>query len=55
MTPYFHRLFSDIPLSVRVKTLILEDTSKKPYGKAGYFSKNKVFRLKGKTENEGLP
>jgi len=45
MTPYFHRLFSDIPLSVRVKTLILEDTPKKPYGKEGYFSKIKLFRL----------
>jgi hypothetical protein len=54
MTPYFHRRFSDISLSVRVKTFILEDTPKKPYGKEGCFFKNKVFGLKSKSENEVL-
>jgi hypothetical protein len=49
MTPLFYWYFSDIPLLVRVKTPILRDTQKIPYGKEGYFFKNQspLFKDKG--------
>jgi len=48
MTTFFHWYFSGIPLLVRVKTPILRNTPKKPYGKEGYFFKNKTFGLRVK-------
>jgi len=54
MTPYFHRHFSDIPLLVRVKTLILRDTPKNPLWKRGFFFKNQSPLIKDKTKKEVL-
>jgi len=54
MTPYFHRDFSDIPLSVRVKTLILRDIPKNTLWKRGLFFKNQSPLIKDKTKKEVL-
>jgi len=54
MTPYFHRHFSGIPLSVRVKTLIFKDTPKNTLWKRGLFFKNQSPLIKDKTKKEVL-